>query len=89
MKYRLVIYDNRLWKRDCGKIPAKDMRRIIERIRELEEQPLRPGVDMKNLRNYEVADYRLRVGKYRVLFNIDDERREVLLLRVLHRSKLY
>lgn len=89
MKYRLIIADRRVWERDCDSIQRKDLDRIIARIRLLENHPLSPGVDVKKLQQYDAADFRLRVGDYRVLFNKDDDAREIHLLRVLHRSKLY
>jgi mRNA interferase RelE/StbE len=44
---------------------------------------------IKKLQNYELADYRLRVGDYRFLFNIDDLGKDIYIFRILHRSKLY
>jgi mRNA-degrading endonuclease RelE of RelBE toxin-antitoxin system len=55
----------------------------------LESWSVSSGLDLKALQHYDNADFRLRVGDYRVLLNKDDERQEIYLLRVLHRSKLY
>lgn len=86
--YRLIIFDERVWRRDCDRVPKKQLDRIVERIRLLESRST-AGADVKALQHYDSADFRLRVGDYRVLFNKDDEQREIHLLRVLHRSKLY
>lgn len=89
LKYRLVIFDERIWARDCDRVPRKQLERIIERISQLETWSVSTSVDVKKLQHYNVADFRLRVGDYRVLLNKDDEKSEIHLLRVLHRSKLY
>jgi mRNA interferase RelE/StbE len=70
-------------------IQRQDVLRIIARIRELSCDPWPEGLHVRKLQHYGLADFRLRVGNYRVLFNRDDDRKEVRLLRVLHRSKLY
>jgi mRNA interferase RelE/StbE len=46
-------------------------------------------VNIKKLWNYPVADFRLRVWDYRVLFDVDDKKQIIKVLRILHRSKLY
>ncbi|MFH0770266.1 MAG: hypothetical protein V1926_02710 [Candidatus Peregrinibacteria bacterium] len=89
LTYRLVIFDERVWRRDCDRVPAKQLDRIVARIRLLETWSVSSGLDVKALQHFDSADFRLRVGDYRVLLNKDDERRAIYLLRVLHRSKLY
>ena len=89
MTYRLIVFDERVWRRDCDRVPKKQLDRIVERIRLLESWSVSSGLDLKTLQHYDIADFRLRAGDYRVLLNKDDERREIHLLRVLHRSKLY
>ena len=42
--------------------------------------------DIKKLTNF-VTEYRLRVGDYRVLFEL--ERETIMIYRVKHRSKAY
>lgn len=89
LKYRLVIFDERIWMRDCDRVPRKQLERIIERISQLETWSVSASVDVKKLQHYDLADFRLRVGDYRVLLNKNEDKREIHLLRVLHRSKLY
>lgn len=89
LTYRLIIFDERVWRRDADRIPKKYLDRIVKKILLLEKRPLSAGVDVKALQQYNNADFRLRVGDYRVLFNKNDEQREIYLLRMLHRSKLY
>ena len=89
MSYVLLVVDAKVWQRDVEKIPRKDFERVIARIRVLKNDPWPENVDVKKLQHYSIADYRLRVGDYRVLFNRNDERKEIRLLRMLNRSKRY
>jgi mRNA interferase RelE/StbE len=89
MKYAVIIFDVRLWTQDCRRISKKDLQRIIEKIQHLEEWPVSANVDVKALQHYDAANYRLRVGTYRILFNVDHTAKKIFVLRVLHRSKLY
>lgn len=89
MAYKVIIEDDRRWRKDCSRIPPDHVRKIIQKIRDLEKDPWDENIQVKQLMNYRVADFRLRIGDYRVLFNKDEERKIILLLRVRHRSKLY
>ena len=63
-----------------------DRQRIIERIRILARDPRMPGPE--KLAGY--ADrYRVRQGQYRIVYLIDDERREVTNFKVGHRKDVY
>lgn len=35
------------------------------------------------------SDYRVRVGDWRVVYEVDDSRRRVVVVRVAHRSDVY
>ena len=89
MKYLLTIHNEKTWAKDCKQIPINTLKRIITKIQKLKSDPFPDEVHTKQIPHYNGADYRLRVGDYRVLFNRDDDIKEVFLLRVLHRSKLY
>lgn len=89
MTYHVVIFDERIWNRDCKRIATKDLKKILKKIPQLQDWPVTEGIDVKALQSYDAADFRLRVGSYRVLFNKDDMLKAIYLLRVLHRSKLY
>lgn len=89
MDYKILVANEHVWHKDCSRIPKKDLLRIFARIPLLATHPWLDGVDVKNLQHYGAADFRLRVGDYRVLFNKYDATKQIRLLRVLHRSKLY
>ncbi|MCI5218966.1 MAG: type II toxin-antitoxin system RelE/ParE family toxin [Candidatus Electrothrix sp. LOE2] len=44
---------------------------------------------IKHLKNHPVADYRLRIGNYRVLFDVNWEERELYILKIGHRRNVY
>src|SRR3989338_9895793 len=69
MGYRILIADDRLWKKNCAEIPKEELRKILLKIRDLEKDPWPENIKVKHLKDYPVAAFRLRVGNYRVLFN--------------------
>ncbi len=89
MPYKLIIVDGKCWRKDCDAIDRTHMLRVFQAIKKLEKDPWDENIQIKKLKNYELADYRLRIGNYRVLLNKDEKEKTILLLRILHRSKLY
>lgn len=69
--------------KDLKKLPKMEAENILKKIRCLEH-----GLngDIKKLTNY-TPEYRLRVGKYRVLFEVEGT--IVVIYRVKHRQKAY
>ena len=65
----------------------KDIKKIIEKIAELENEP-RP-VNCKKLAGSNENLYRIRIGVYRVIYNIDDGIRVVNIRDVGHRKDIY
>ena len=78
-----------------AKSVAKDLRKIskynLPRIKEgVEELKNFPDISqIKHLHNHPLADYRLRIGNYRVLFDVNWERREIYILKIGHRREVY
>jgi mRNA interferase RelE/StbE len=63
-----------------------DRQRVVQRIQQLAAEP-RPAGSEK-LAGY--ADrYRVRQGQYRIVYLIDDARREVTVFKVGHRKEVY
>ena len=60
--------------------------RILEKIESLEIEPRPFGV--VKLKNSE-REYRLRVGDYRVRYEIDDAKQTILILQCKHRREVY
>ena len=72
------------------KILSQDVqKRIKDKIRSnLIEDPFPTGDnDIKRIKGSKF--YRLRIGEYRVFFDIDPEEKQVFILSIRHRSKAY
>jgi len=80
------VYLERHAERDLRRLSAENFRRIITRIKALADNPRPPGcrkiVGAEN-------EWRIRVGDYRILYQIDDPSQTVRLLRVVHRRQAY
>jgi len=71
--------------RDLERIPKADRLRLIQAIDRLRETPLAGGTlkgEFGGLR-------RLRVGQYRVIYEVFERRLVVLVVRVAHRREAY
>jgi len=71
--------------KDIKAIPKKDAQRIIKTIRGLAKDPRPP--QSKKLSGEE--KYRLRCGAYRILYQIEDDRLVICVVRVKHRKDVY
>lgn len=81
--YELIF--KRRARRSAARLPESVYRRMIRAIDELAEDP-RPR-NSRKLRGKE--GWRIRVGDYRAIYEIDDEAREVLILDIGHRRNIY
>ncbi|MDD5770434.1 MAG: type II toxin-antitoxin system RelE/ParE family toxin [Candidatus Gracilibacteria bacterium] len=86
MEYKIIFNDEKLLKKDFSKIPTDIVNNIFHKLEHLSKNGLE-NLQVKKLNNYSLCDYRLRVGDYRILFNINEN--EIIVFRILHRSKLY
>lgn len=66
-------------------LPANYFRLVQQHIDDLAGNPRPPGV--KKLTAGE--GYRIRVGDYRILYDIDDTAQMVIIYRVKHRREVY
>ena len=71
--------------RDLRGIPQADVRRILERIETLRDEP-RPAGSVKLSAQ---ERYRLRQGNYRILYTIADAEVVVEIVKVAHRREVY
>jgi mRNA interferase RelE/StbE len=71
--------------KDLSDVPKEYARLVARHIDGLSENPRPP--DAKKLRG--VEGYSLRVGVYRVLYDIDDTARQVTVFRIKHRREAY
>jgi mRNA interferase RelE/StbE len=74
--------------RQLRAIPQPAALTILQALTPLGDDPRRPDADLKKLSGY--ADrYRLRVGDYRVIYEIADEQLIILVVGVGHRREAY
>jgi len=74
------------------KVPADYQTAIVQAVRSLSQNPRPPGKSFKKLKGHVMvsqffAQYRLRVGPYRVLYDVDERRKKVILLKVVKRDE--
>ncbi|HDD45306.1 MAG TPA: type II toxin-antitoxin system RelE/ParE family toxin [Candidatus Desulfofervidus auxilii] len=81
-----IIYAKSVVK-DLKRINRKNLEKIKEEIEELKNFPNISQI--KHLTNHPLADYRLRIGNYRVLFNVDWKKKEIHILKIGHRKEVY
>ncbi len=81
------IYIEKAAERDLKKLPAADFERIIPHLKILAEEDARPPGSRK-ISGTE-HDWRIRVGIYRVIYEIDEKGKTVKILRVRHRREVY
>lgn len=70
--------------KDLNKLNEADSIRIKEKLRVLVSDPVS---NSKKLSNPLIGSYRLRVGDYRTIFDIDDDK--IIILRIGHRKDIY
>jgi len=70
--------------KDLKKIDTQDIKKILLAIKELENYPNVSNI--KKLVNFKPI-YRKRVGDYRILFDIEDNK--IFVGRILHRKESY
>ena len=81
-----LIYAKSVTK-DLRKISKQNLPKIKEDIEELKNFP--DISQIKHLHNHPLADYRLRIGNYRVLFDVNWEKKEIYILKIGHRRRVY
>jgi mRNA interferase RelE/StbE len=83
-RYRPVIAPTA--RKELDRLPTNARERVVRAIDALSDNP-RPHGSLK-LEGGE-GQYRIRVGKYRVIYSIEDDVLIVLIVRVRHRKDAY
>lgn len=82
-RYRVIV--RKSVSKDLKGIPKKDVRRILAAIESLADDPRPPST--KKLSGQD--RYRLRQGNYRILYEIEDDRLIVCVVRIGDRRGVY
>ena len=83
MRYQIIIKSSA--EKELNALPAALRSRIAARLLALEDNPRPAGI--KKLQGDE--SYRLRIGDYRVLLTIDDQRQQAVIYAIGHRREVY
>ncbi|MBI4167796.1 MAG: type II toxin-antitoxin system RelE/ParE family toxin [Candidatus Aenigmarchaeota archaeon] len=62
-------------------------RRILDKLELLVNEPV--GRNAKAIEGYKEKLYRVRVGDYRILYEVDHENKKIGIIKIDHRSKVY
>ncbi len=84
MEYRIII--PKIVQKQLRKLPANIYERIVEKIALLAGEPRPAGV--KKLKGFE-NEYRIRIGDYRVRYEINDKQLTIIILSCRHRRESY
>jgi mRNA interferase RelE/StbE len=80
------VYLERGAENDLKRLPTSTFDRIVRQIKTLAENPRPSGyrriTGSKN-------DWRIRIGDYRVLYEVNDKAKAVRVMRVRHRREAY
>ena len=79
------VYFKKSVEKELSAIPKKDLKKVLRRIAMLSENP-RPAGHEK-LTGQE--RYRVRQGRYRIVYSIQDEVLTVWIVKVAHRKDVY
>ena len=71
--------------RELRSIPKDTLRRIVERIHRLAQDPRPPGCEKLSGEER----YRVRQGDYRIVYSVNDASRTVEVVKVGHRREVY
>ena len=83
-KYRVEV--TRTAERQLGKLPKLDQVRVVKVIFELASDPFPKG--SRKLTGYEDV-YRIRIGRYRILYSVSQKTLIIIVLKVGHRKDVY
>ena len=82
--YKVEI-NKKVRKKDLPSISLKDVRRIIERIQKLANDPY--PVDAVRLKGRD--EWRIRQGDYRILYIVEEKIVTVFVVKIGHRREVY
>ena len=81
--YSVVIKPSAV--KELEAVPRKDRLRIAQKIRALAGNPRPAGCEKLS----GLEQYRLRQGRYRIVYSISDPEQTVLVVKIGHRKEVY
>jgi mRNA interferase RelE/StbE len=87
MAGRFTVHLTPTFRKDLERLPGKVQEAVLQAVRLLERNPTGPDSHIKKLKGAGIGRWRLRVGHYRVRYDV--LRQDVVLYRVRHRRDVY
>lgn len=84
MAYRVTL--TRTAVKERSRLEINEQKRIDTALKSLIETPRPPGAKKLSVHQ---QDWRIRVGNYRILYEIDDDNLLVTVWRIAHRREAY
>jgi mRNA interferase RelE/StbE len=79
------VYFKSSVEKDFRVIPQKDIKKILQQIKSLSSDPRPPGCEKLTGQDR----YRMRQGRYRIVYSIQDNELTVWVVAVAHRKDIY
>ena len=81
--YKILIKPSAV--KELNKISNPDVDRITVKIKKLSSDPRLKGCEKLSYKD----KYRIRQGNYRIIYLIDDTKREIVIYKIGHRREVY
>ena len=81
--YKIKLDNNA--RKDLDRIDYQFVKRIFDKLKSLENEPRQVGCIKLKGENA----FRIRSGSYRILYDIDDSKKEVTVYNIAHRKDVY
>lgn len=85
MSYLLRFSEN--IEKDFNTIQAKDIKKILSKVKDLAENPYPQGV--KKIKASDENLFRLRYRSYRILYVVDEQIKLIMIRKIGHRKSIY
>lgn len=85
MTYKIKLYKS--FAKDIKVLPLRDYQKLVKSIYQLASDPFPSG--FKKLKTSEDDYYRIRVGNYRIIYQVNNNELEILIIKVGHRKDVY
>jgi mRNA interferase RelE/StbE len=86
MTYSIEFYKDAL--KYLQKLEKPNRIRILQHLEILSANPFNPELDIKRMKGTQ-EDFRLRVGSFRIIYTIENDRLIILVLKIGPRGDIY